>query len=79
MINLQTDIPHARLGVSIEISVRKCSQIKPICRVAASSNTSLQRTVKSVTPFACAKAAPLLPAAELRRYTARMRASIDQR
>jgi hypothetical protein len=30
-------------------------------------NTALQRTVESVTPFACAKAAPLSPAAELKR------------
>jgi hypothetical protein len=30
-------------------------------------NTTLQRTAKSVTPFACAKAAPLSPAAELER------------
>jgi len=34
---------------------------------AGPPNTSLQRTVKSVTPFASAKAAPLSPAAELGR------------
>jgi hypothetical protein len=38
------------------------------CRIPP--NTVLQRTVKSVTPFACAKAAPLSLAAELERWAA---------
>jgi len=39
-----------------------------ICR--APPNKSLQRTAITVTPFAFAKAAPVLSAAELRRWTA---------
>lgn len=36
--------------------------------VAVPSNTSLQRTAKSVTAFGCAKAAPPSGAADRRRY-----------
>ena len=38
---------------------------RSICLAAVGPNKSLQRTAKHVTPFACAKVAPHLPAAEL--------------
>ena len=44
MIHLRTGSPHTRLGALFGISVRKRNQIKPLCRAAASSNTSLERT-----------------------------------
>jgi len=40
-------------------------------KAIAPYNNRMQLTVKSVTPFACAKAAPLSPAADACRYAAK--------
>ena len=51
----------------IKFKPTKDQLLDDIARSQMTPNNSLQRTFESVTPFACAKAAPLSQAAELRR------------
>lgn len=45
-------------------------ELRFVAAGALPPNKGMEPTVKSVTPFACAKGAPLFPAAHPRRYTA---------